>query len=360
MGVSTYLRYMGVGAMAVALSVAAVRAQDHSNTQTQNNNANENCSNSLFDAAALEKEMTQMQSRMRESLREVQSQARQYEAEVAKQMTENGINREELASLARNASRQAQELFAQGPALESEEGTGWLGLEMAEITTEKANELKLASPRGVLVSEVLANGPAAKAGLQVNDVILEYDGHEVEGTVQFRRLVRETPPGRNVAVTVLRAGHEEKLTIQVGTRARNIESEWNEGTPLVIPPQAFNFKMEMPEIFMGMTPTLGIEGEDINGQLGAYFKVPGDEGVLIRSVSSGTPAAKAGLRAGDVITRVDGLTVTSLQELRARLREKHEEKTVSVMVMRQGAALSVTVTLESPEQQPARTRSAAL
>jgi serine protease Do len=355
----TYLRYMGVGAMAVALSVAA-RAQDHSTTQTQNDQANENCNNSLFDATALEQEMAQMQSRMRESLREVQSQARQYEAEVARKMTEDGINREELAGLARNASRQAQELFAQGPGFDSDDGTGWLGLEMSEITTEKANELKLAPPRGVLVSEVLPDGPAAKAGLQANDVILRYDGHEVEGTVQFRRLVRETPPGRNVALMVLRAGHEEKLAIQVGNRATNIESEWHEGTAVVGPPQAFHFKMEMPEMFMGMTPTLGIEGEDINGQLGAYFKVPGDEAVLIRSVSSGTPAAKAGLKAGDVITRVDGVTVRSLQELRARLREKRDEKTVSVMVMRQGSPLSVTVTLESPEPQPTRTRSATL
>jgi serine protease Do len=356
----TYMKYMGVGAMAVALSVAAVRAQDHSNTQTQNNDANENCSSSLFDSAALEKEMAQMQSRMRESLREVQSQARQYEAEVAREMTENGMNREEVANLARSASRQAQELFAQGSDFDNDAGTGWLGLEMTEITTEKANELKLTPPRGVLVSEVLPDGPAAKAGLQPNDVILQYDGHEVEGTVQFRRLVRETPPGRSVPVTVLRAGHEEKLTIQVGNRARNMESELREGMPLVVPPQAFNFKMDMPELFMGMTPTLGIEGEDINGQLGAYFKVPGDDGVLVRSVSSGTPAAKAGLKAGDVITRVDGLTVTSLQELRARLREKREEKTVSLVVMRQGSPMTITVALESPEPQPAKTRSAAL
>jgi serine protease Do len=359
MGPLTYLKYMGAGAMAVALSVAAVRAQDRSTTQTQNETTNQNC-NSLFDSAALEKEMAQMQSRMRESLRDVQLQARQYEAEVAREMTENGVNREELASLARNASRQAQELFAQGPGFDSDEGTGWLGLEMSDVTTEKASELKLAPPRGVLVSEVLPDSPAAKAGLQQNDVILQYDGHEVEGTVQFRRLVRETPPGRNVALTVLRAGHEEKLTIQVGNHARNIESEWHEGTPLVVPPQAFNFKMEMPEMFMGMTPVLGIEGEDINGQLGAYFKVPGDEGVLIRSVSSGTAAAKAGLKAGDVITRVDGLTVTSLQELRARLREKHDEKTVSVVVMRQGSPMTITVTVEPPEPQPSRTRSAAL
>ncbi|MGB6876848.1 MAG: PDZ domain-containing protein [Candidatus Acidiferrales bacterium] len=361
----TYLKYMSLGTMAVALTAAGVRSQDLPTTQTPGTTqANDNCSNSLFDAAALQKEMAQMQSRMRESLRDVQTRAQQYEAEVAREMTENGMKPEELASLAeraRSASQQAQQLFAQAPGLlDSDEDTGWLGLEMTEVTTEKAKDLNLTPAHGVLVSEVLPDGPAAKAGLQSNDVILEYEGHEVEGTVQFRRLVRETPPGRSVGMAVLRAGHEEKLTIQVGNRARNIESDWRERTPLVAPPQSFNFKMEMPELFMGMTPVLGIEGEDVNGQLGKYFRVPGDEGVLVREVSTGTPAAKAGLKAGDVITRIDGLTVTTLAELRARLREKREEKSVSLMVMRQGSPVTITVTLESPAPQPAKTRSAEL
>ncbi len=359
----TYLKYMSLGTMAVALSAAGVRSQDRPATQTPGAaQANDNCSNSLFDTAALQKELAQMQSRMRESLRDVQARAQEYQAEVAREMTENGMKSEELASLAaRSASQQAQQLFAQAPSLlDSDADMGWLGLEMTEITGERAKDLKLTPARGVLVSEVLPDGPAAKAGLRSDDVILQYDGHEVEGTVQFRRLVRETPPGRSVGMTVLRAGQEEKLTIQVGNRARNIESEWHEGTPLIVPPQSFQFKMDMPELFMGMTPVLGIEGEDVNGQLGKYFRVPGDEGVLVREVSSGTPAAKAGLKAGDVITRVDGLTVTTLTELRARLREKRDEKGVALMVMRQGSPVTITVMLESPAPQPAKTRSAAL
>lgn len=360
----TYMKYMSLGAIAVVLTAAGVRAQDQPATQTPKaQQANGDCNQSFFDSAALGKEMAQMQSRLSETLRDVQTRARQYEAEVAREMTENGMKPEELASLearVRSASQQAQQLFAQAPGvLDSDADTGWLGLEMTEITTEKAGDLKLTSPRGVLVSEVLPDGPAAKAGLKPDDVILQYDGHEVEGTVQFRRLVRETPPGRNVAMTVLRAGHEEKLTIQVGNHARNIENEWHEGTALV-PPQSFNFKVDMPELFMGMTPVLGIEGEDVSGQLGAYFRVPGNDGVLVREVSTGTPAAKAGLKAGDVITRVDGLTVTTLAELRARLREKRQEETVSLMVMRQGSPVTITVKLESPEPRPAKTRSAAL
>jgi serine protease Do len=365
MRVSTYIKYMSFGALIMGLSAVGVLPQDRPTTQTPSaSQTNQDCANAWFDSAELQKEMAQMQARLRESLRDVQSRAQQYEAEVAREMTENGMKSGEFANLAaraHSAAQEAQQLFAQAPGLlDSDEGTGWLGLEMSEITEEQAKDLKITPAHGVVVSELLAGGPAAKAGLQADDVILQYDGHDVEGTVQFRRLVRETPPGRSVALTVLRAGREEKLTIQVGNRARNIENEWNEGTALTVPPQAFNFKMEMPELFMGMTPVLGIEGEDVNGQLGAYFRVPGDDGVLVRAVSSGTPAAKAGIKAGDVITRVDGVTVTTLAELRAQLRAKREEKTVSVMVIRQGSPMSVTVTLESPEPQPARTRSAAL
>lgn len=366
----TYMKYMGLGVMIMGLSLAGVAQETPQQTAPakqapSTTKTNPDCSDGTWDSAAFQKEMAQMQRRIQESLRDVQARARQYEAEVATEMNENGMTPEELASLAtraRNSAKQAQQLFAQAPGLlQGDEDTGWLGVEMAEVTAETAKNLNLKSDHGVLVTEVLPDGPSAKAGLQANDVILEYDGHEVEGTVQFRRLVRETPPGRSVAIAVVRAGHEEKLTIQVGNRARSLESEY-EGTPLTlnVPSQAFNFKMEMPELFMGMTPTLGIEAEDVTGQLGAYFRVPGDDGVLIRSVSAGTPAAKAGLKAGDVITRVDGITVTTLAELRAQLREKREEKTVKLMVMRQGSPVSVSVTLESPEPQPARTRSAAL
>jgi len=366
MRVVTYLKYTALGAMAMGLTMVGVTAQEVPATPPSTPQVNGDCNIRVFDSAQFQKEMAQMQRRIQESLKEVQARASLYGAEVAREMTENGMKSEELANLAteaRNSAQQAKQLFGQSVLLDADEGTGWLGLEMTEITAEKAKELNLNPVRGVQVTEILPDGPAAKAGLQTNDVIVQYDGHDVEGTVQFRRLVRETPPGRSVPITVLRAGREQKMTIQVGNRTKSLQSEWREAEePLVlsVPSQAYNFKMEMPEIFMGMTPTLGIEAEDVTGQLGAYFKVPGDDGVLVRSVSKDTPAAKAGLKAGDVITRVDGLTVTTLAELRAQLREKREEKSVSLMVMRQGTPVSVTVTIETPQPEPTRTRSAAL
>ena len=287
-------------------------------------------------------------------------------------MAERGIRREEMANLAaqrraerpaleteaRAASQEAQQLFAQSPSfLVGDEDTGWLGMEMTEVTPDKAKELKVPPDRGVVVSEVVTDGPAAKAGLEKNDVIVEYDGHSVEGTVQFRRLVRETPPGRNVNVTVVRDGQQKKLTVQVGNAARNMGIELRQVEPL----KNFNFKFDMPEIFAGMTPVLGIEAEEVSGQLGQYFHVPGNEGVLVREVSPGTAAAQAGLKAGDVITKVDGVEVRTVDELRRELREKREKKSVPLIVVRNGSQLTINVTLEQPKVEPeTRVRSAAL
>ncbi|MHB8542309.1 MAG: PDZ domain-containing protein [Candidatus Acidiferrales bacterium] len=316
--------------------------------------------------------MQRFQREMKAQAEEMKTKAQEIKSEVAKEMVENGItNRAAMDKLsaqlhaqqagitaeAQAAAAKAQELFAQNSRLlDASDDTGWLGVEISEVTPEKVKELKLPRLAGVIVSEVLLDSPSTKAGLETNDVILEYDGQPVEGVVQFRRLVRETPPGRSVDVEVDRKGHEQKLTVQVGNRARSIDSGLRE----VLPSRNFDFKFNMPEIFPGMTPTLGVEAEDVTGQLGTYFHVPGGEGVLIRDVSADSPAAKAGLKAGDVITRVDGKQVKTVGDLREHLREKRDQKSASLTIIRQGSQMAVTVTLEAPEPRRVITRAAAL
>ncbi|HEV2289081.1 MAG TPA: PDZ domain-containing protein [Candidatus Acidoferrales bacterium] len=314
----------------------------------------------------MQRDLQDLQGKLKIKSKDLEDMVQHLQSEVAAKMAENGMNREELEALtarleanesgiaqqARTSAEQAQQLFA----LNSAEDTGWLGIEIGEVSADQAKEFKLPEATGVLVSQVLPNGPAAKAGLQPNDVILQYEGTKVEGTVQFRRLVRETPPGRAVGVTVMRDGREAKLSIQVGNLSDNAETRLRE----VLPPRMLNFHFEMPEMFPGMTPVLGIEAEDVNGQLGNYFRVPGDSGVLIRSVTPGTPAAKAGLEAGDVITHVDDAPVKTVSDLRDQLRKKRDQKNVSLKIVRQGAEKSVTVSIEPPTVRPAATRSAAL
>lgn len=227
---------------------------------------------------------------------------------------------------------------------------GWLGVTIAEVTPEKAKELRLPAERGVLITAVTDDSPAAKVGLKVNDVVTEYNGQRVEGTAQFRRLLQETPPGRTVQLTVWRDGRAQQISVELGSREDQIRRQF----PIVEP--HFEFR-EFPggEFFAAIdpwrTPVLGIIAEDLTGQLGEYFGAPDGEGVLVREVRKGTPAEKAGLKAGDVIIRVNGERVRSLSELRNELRKKREENSVQLDVLRRGQQLSVKVAIEPP---PAR------
>jgi serine protease Do len=224
---------------------------------------------------------------------------------------------------------------------------GWLGVTIAEVTPEKAKELRLPAERGVLVTAVTDDSPAAKAGLKVNDVITEYNGQRVEGTTQFRRLLQETPPGRTVQLTVWRDGRAQQISAELGGREDQIRRQFR-----IVEPR-FEFRgFPEGEFFAAIdpwrTPVLGIVAEDLTGQLGEYFGAPEGEGVLVREVRKGTPAEKAGLKAGDVIIRVDGQRVRSLGELRNELRKKREENSVQLDVLRRGQQLSVKVAIEPP------------
>jgi membrane-associated protease RseP (regulator of RpoE activity) len=107
-------------------------------------------------------------------------------------------------------------------------------------------------------------------------------------------------------------------------------------------------------------PTIGISGENLSGQLGTYFGAPDGEGVLVREVESGSPAEKAGLKAGDVITKVAGDRVKTIREMQTRLREKREDKTVQITVVRHGSETTLTVEPNRPKPiTPARARGVA-
>jgi serine protease Do len=235
------------------------------------------------------------------------------------------------------------------------DGPGWLGVETQEVTAARAKELKLPAERGVLVGKIVPDSPAAKAGLKENDVVTEINGQRIEGAAQFRRMVHEIPSGRSIQLTVWRDGHSQTLSATLG------KSEERRQSLKMIAPSAgaFAFRMpDMPEIpeipsmewngvFLGGQPRLGIDAEDLSGQLGAFFGAPEGEGILVREVNSGSPAEKAGLKAGDVITSLDGDRIRSIGELRERLSAKRDDKdkTVKLGILRNKSALTLTVEL---------------
>lgn len=284
-------------------------------------------------------------------------------AELESKSEEIEAQTEEASSRAEKLAEEAQESAAQAVKVEprvfvttSDEDSGWLGIEINEVTAEKAKDLKLSSVRGVIVSGIEPDSPAAKAGLKEDDVITQYDGQVIEGTVQFRRLVRETPPGRTVKLTISRDGGSKSISVELGDRSaffeKKMEGKMRDfGNAHVFSIPNFDFHVGTPDSFAPLdwrTPLLGISAEDLSGQLGSYFGAPDDAGILVREVRPGTPAEKAGLKAGDVIIKVDGKAVQTLGALREQLRDKTDQKTIALGILRKGSEMSVSVTIEKP------------
>src|SRR5438105_1143189 len=230
-----------------------------------------------------------------------------------------------------------------------DDGSGWLGVETHEVTADKAKELKLAAERGVVLGRIVPDSPAAKAGLKENDVVTEINGQRVEGAAQFRRMIREIPAGRTVQLAVWRDGRSQAVSVTLG-KGEERHHSFKIFTPGPGAPGSFSFSM--PEIapippmewdggrfLLGGQPRLGIDAEEINGQLGSFFGAPDGEGILVRGVSSGSAAEQAGVKAGDVITSVNGERVRTVGDLRERLlarrqlkesdRDKHQRQSVT-------------------------------
>jgi serine protease Do len=247
----------------------------------------------------------------------------------------------------------AQSVWAQGPDFYPAPGpqvrelsslpfgaATYLGVNLAEIDANRSKELKLKEDYGVEITRVEENSPAEKAGIKAGDVVLEYNGQHVEGMEQFGRLVRETPPGREVKLTVSRNGASQTLTATLASRKFRFPGNFTSGFAMP--------EIRMPDIPQIYTATrsamLGVEAEALGSQLAAYFGVK--EGVLVRAVLENTPAQKSGIRAGDVITKVDGMAVTAPGELSNAVRAASSKKTYGIELERDRKPLTLSVTVE--------------
>jgi serine protease Do len=222
---------------------------------------------------------------------------------------------------------------------------------------------------GVRVDGVDEDSPAAKAGVKEGDVVVEFDGERVRSARQLTRLVQETPEGRSVKMTVTRGAARQTVDItpEASTAAAwnfRVEPEfraeierglrgWRErpdrGGPM------FDFRWREPaerrfDGVPGMPPArgrLGVQVETLSDQLADFFGVKGG-GVLVSSVTADSPAQKAGLKAGDVITAVNGTAVRDAGELVEELGESGDGREVRLDVVRDKKSTTVTATLERP------------
>jgi len=229
-----------------------------------------------------------------------------------------------------------------------EESTGaYMGVDIADVTTERLSALKLKDERGVEVTMVDQDAPAGKAGLKEHDVILSMNGTNVESGAQLRRMIRETPAGRVVTLGLSRDGQPLTLKVQLADRKKSVA--WGPK------PKDFKFEMPampaMPDFDMPVSVVVahssmrsGLMVENITPQLGDFFGVKNGKGVLVRSVEKGSRAEKSGFRAGDVIVRVNDQPVNDTSDFSHAIRST-TSGSVTVGVIRDKREQNLTLPL---------------
>jgi serine protease Do len=219
-----------------------------------------------------------------------------------------------------------------------------LGVRLTDIDGDRAKALRLSDARGVEVVSVEEGGPAEQAGLRAGDVLLSYNGESIVGAQQLGRLVAETPAGRKLTIQFSREGKTESTTVTTGApRAANFNFPNDTGFEI---PDFRNLGMlDIPNpVLIWKNSTLGIEGESVDSQLARYFGVK--QGVLIRSVEKDSPAEKAGLKAGDVVTAINDRQVSAPRDVSSFMRSaRYPRKSVAVELTRERKAITVNIPL---------------
>jgi serine protease Do len=214
----------------------------------------------------------------------------------------------------------------------------YLGLQLNEVDADRAKSLNMPEVAGVEILAVQEGAAGDRAGLRPNDVILDYNGEKVLGAEQFIRLVRETPPGRKVKVVYWRAGGSHEMVVITGAPKQIVIVDEFTPSPQIL---------DVPTpLMIWRNVILGIETEGLNDQLAETFGVK--QGIMIRSVYPASPAQKAGLKAGDILTGFCGRSLNSPRELGQILREtENPQKPLLVQLMRDHKTLTISVPAEA-------------
>jgi serine protease Do len=252
------------------------------------------------------------------------------------------------AILTTPASVSAQAITRVGPLSLGGQGAS-IGVTVRDVTSEDATA-GVSPPGGVVVLQVQTGTPAASAGFRTGDLIVEFDGERVRGSRQFARLVQETPPDRQVAATVVRDGARQTLTV-TPTADGPVLSLERLDRRFDLPFQQFA-SPDLLRRYADALPAaggarLGVSVIAIDAQLAEYFGVK--DGVLVTSVDAGSPAAAAGVRAGDVITQAGSRRVSAPADVATAIAAAGAGGRVDLQVTREKKTLRLQATLPAPE-----------
>lgn len=248
-----------------------------------------------------------------------------------------------LAVCVSQVAAQPVTVFSDTPAYLAHSSQSYLGVNIRDIDNDRATELKLKDAHGAEITTVDHDAPANKAGLKIHDVVLEMNGERVEGAEQFRRMLRETPPGHTIHLVISRDGQQQNISVELADRAKIEANAWSQHFTVPDPDEAPLSNGLLPPSrsfgngFFGVFTTSGLYvGADVDAlstQLATYFGVTDGTGLLVKSVDENSPASTAGLKAGDVITKVNNENMASRADWMKALHS-NRGKQVQLTVMR--------------------------
>jgi len=213
---------------------------------------------------------------------------------------------------------------------------GWMGVAIQEITPSLAKSFKLPEQRkGVLISDVNESGPSHAAGVKRGDVVVAFNGKEVQSVSQLRNLVARTVVGKDAQVKVLREGKEQLIVVKVAERPSDEMLAKKEPAP----PKDTGETMKLPDNVLASLRVQTLDNA-LMSQLNISAKTAG---VVITSVESGGPAEAAGLQRGDVIQEVNHESIKTLSDYQKAAEKIKKDELAVLLVNRQGNSLFVAI-----------------
>jgi serine protease Do len=199
---------------------------------------------------------------------------------------------------------------------------GWLGVSVQLVTEDLAESFGLKEPKGALVAEVIADSPAEKAGIKRGDIILTFDGHEVDAINDLPRLVAATPAGKEVRLSIFRNGKTIEVTATVGKLQEEREETETAGAS---------------------SDRLGLNVADVTPEVAQRYGLQAGKGALITGVDPAGPAAASNLHPGDLILEVNGRETKSAPAFRAEVDKTKPGEVLRLLIQRGDALLYTTV-----------------
>jgi serine protease Do len=247
--------------------------------------------------------------------------------------------------------------------IEGDDGGGWLGIGIMELDEKIREKLDLDSDiEGILITEVYDDSPAEEAGLKEHDVVMSIDGEKGKDLSHFVKLVKEKDPGTEVEVQVYRDGKTKTIKATLAERENTFvwtEMEGLEGLKGLEALESLEAlkaleHIVIPEIDIGVSSwgrrgRLGVYIEDVSGELAEYFEIPGGEGVLVEGIVEDSPAAEAGIKAGDIIYKIDGKAICCTEELVKAISKMESEKETPIVLIRKGDQVTVHAVVEESQ-----------